>query len=303
MRRLLLSLAIISVISHQASSDTAELENHLRDQYQDKVFVLRGFLAGDELRYDAAGAPIGNPRTGLWTTDGFVLITEAKVDGQNLVIKGRRMMVVSEDKGFQFLAGTPKKRKKAPSVYIEATIGSGAEIPEIDALLKNIFLSEHDNLAALVPLYWQTCLSAGSYEVNDPNYEGCQFSAEIRSVPGVSSRPGIGVASEKQGSLPQPESVRVFKVGNGVSAPRQIFVPEPRFTDVAREAGVDGVVTLLLILDDKGKPQNVEILKPLGAGLDEEAVHAISTWTFDPAKKDGHPVAVKIAVQAQFHRQ
>jgi outer membrane biosynthesis protein TonB len=36
-------------------------------------------------------------------------------------------------------------------------------------------------------------------------------------------------------------------------------------------------------------------------GLDEKAVEVAKKYRFDPAMKDGHPVAVEIAVEVDFH--
>ena len=40
---------------------------------------------------------------------------------------------------------------------------------------------------------------------------------------------------------------------------------------------------------------------PLGAGLDEKSVEAVSTWKFDPAQKDGKAVPLAIKVEVTFH--
>jgi len=96
--------------------------------------------------------------------------------------------------------------------------------------------------------------------------------------------------------------VHLYHVGKGVSPPKQTFVPEPQFSEAGRKAGVQGVVTLGLIVDSHGIPQNIRILKPLGGGLDAEAVRTINTWRFKPAEQEGHePVAVEIAVEVDFH--
>jgi protein TonB len=39
---------------------------------------------------------------------------------------------------------------------------------------------------------------------------------------------------------------------------------------------------------------------PLGLGLDDKAIAAVSQWKFDPAQKDGKPVAAAIGVQVEF---
>lgn len=292
--------AILLVIAVQAQSP--DIQQSLQSRYQDKILLLRGFFPGDKLRFDAVGAPIGNPSAGNWTTDGFVLITETKVVGRTLVVQGRRMLVISVGHGFQFRADTPKKRKKLSSVEIEAEIGTGNPSEGVDALMAKVFLTDNDSLVALVPPYWQTCVSAGLNDVNDPKYSGCHFSTDMLSIPGVNAHADLRANTGKdQTSSPGSDSVRLFRMSKGVSPPKQIFAPEPQFSIVAREASLEGDVTLGLIVDDRGNPRNVEILYPLGAGLDEEAVRTISSWKFKPAEQDGHkPVAVQIAVEVNF---
>ena len=41
--------------------------------------------------------------------------------------------------------------------------------------------------------------------------------------------------------------------------------------------------------------------RALGMGLDEKAIEAVRNWKFEPAKKDGKPVAVQINVEVNFH--
>ncbi len=40
--------------------------------------------------------------------------------------------------------------------------------------------------------------------------------------------------------------------------------------------------------------------RSLGLGLDEKAIEAVRQWRFEPAKKDGTPVAVQINVEVNF---
>ena len=41
-------------------------------------------------------------------------------------------------------------------------------------------------------------------------------------------------------------------------------------------------------------------MRSLGLGLDEKALDAVRTWRFEPARKDGVPVAVQINVEVNF---
>jgi len=69
----------------------------------------------------------------------------------------------------------------------------------------------------------------------------------------------------------------------------------------ARVVRYQGRVTLGLIVDKDGLPQQVHILSPLGVGLDAQAVHTVEGWRFKPAERDGQPVNVEIAVEVDFH--
>jgi protein TonB len=89
-------------------------------------------------------------------------------------------------------------------------------------------------------------------------------------------------------------------VGGGVSSPYTIYTVEPEFSEEARKAKFQGVVTVNLIVDANGRPQNVHILRGVGMGLDEKAVEAVKQYKFHPAMKNGKGVAVELNVEVDF---
>jgi TonB family protein len=91
-----------------------------------------------------------------------------------------------------------------------------------------------------------------------------------------------------------------MSVGGGVSAPVVLRSVDPEFTEQARQANFQGSVTLALIIDASGNPQNVRVTRHLGMGLDEKAVAAVQQYKFKPAMYQGHPVAVQIVVDVDF---
>ena len=93
----------------------------------------------------------------------------------------------------------------------------------------------------------------------------------------------------------------VMSVGGGVSAPVVIRSVEPEFTAEARSANFQGSVTIQLIVDSQGNPQNVHVVRHLGMGLDEKAIEAVRQYKFKPAMYEGHPVAVQLVVEVTFH--
>jgi protein TonB len=92
----------------------------------------------------------------------------------------------------------------------------------------------------------------------------------------------------------------VYEIGNGVSMPRAIYSPEPEFSEEARKTKHQGDVILLALIGADGRPRNLTIVRSLGMGLDEKALEKVSTWRFEPAKKDGHPVAVQMNIIVNF---
>ncbi len=55
-----------------------------------------------------------------------------------------------------------------------------------------------------------------------------------------------------------------------------------------------------MIIEPSGETKDIRIVRPLGMGLDEKALVAISSWKFEPARKDGKPVAVMVNVEVTF---
>jgi len=92
----------------------------------------------------------------------------------------------------------------------------------------------------------------------------------------------------------------VFRVGGGVSAPRAIYAPDPQYSDEARKAKYQGTVVLWVVVGPEGRPRDIRVSRSLGMGLVEKAIEAVRQWKFEPALKDGHPVAVQVNIEVDF---
>jgi TonB family protein len=114
---------------------------------------------------------------------------------------------------------------------------------------------------------------------------------------------GIGIVQGANGSLYITQDF-VATLANGagvVSAPRPTYQPQPGYTPAARKAQIEGEVALSIVIDARGNVTQVkQTSDPLGAGLDESAAATVRTWKFEPAKRDGVPVAVKRVVKVTF---
>jgi protein TonB len=93
----------------------------------------------------------------------------------------------------------------------------------------------------------------------------------------------------------------IYLPGNGISIPRAIYSPEPEFSEEARRSKYQGEVTLLATIGADGRTRDLVVVRSLGMGLDEKAIEAVRTWRFEPAIKDGRPVAVQMNIIVNFH--
>jgi periplasmic protein TonB len=66
---------------------------------------------------------------------------------------------------------------------------------------------------------------------------------------------------------------------------------EPKYTREARRIGVQGVVTLKLLLLPDGKIDRIRVVRRVPYGLTENAILAACEIKFKPALKGGQPVA------------
>ena len=92
-----------------------------------------------------------------------------------------------------------------------------------------------------------------------------------------------------------------MSVGGGVAAPQLIHSVEPEFTEQARRENYQGSVSIKLIVDSQGNPQDVRLASHLGMGLEEKAIEAVRQYNFKAAMYQGHPVSVQIVVEVDFH--
>lgn len=81
---------------------------------------------------------------------------------------------------------------------------------------------------------------------------------------------------------------------------RLIYFPDPEYTKAARYFKVKGTLILEGTLGTDGCVRQVRVMSGLGYGLDENAMHAVQRWKFEPIQKDGVPVIVKIRIGVKF---
>jgi TonB family protein len=98
----------------------------------------------------------------------------------------------------------------------------------------------------------------------------------------------------------RPATAQTSKVGNGVAAPALLHKIEPDYSVEARAAKVQGTVVLFVVIGTDGRASDVQLRKGVGYGLDEQALDAITQWTFKPGMRDGMAVPVQASIEVNF---
>ena len=76
--------------------------------------------------------------------------------------------------------------------------------------------------------------------------------------------------------------------------------PDPRYTEEARKAGVQGIVVLRVLLSPTGSIERIRVMRRLPYGLTENAIRVACKIKFKPAIKGGEKVPQWIAVEYGF---
>jgi protein TonB len=116
-----------------------------------------------------------------------------------------------------------------------------------------------------------------------------------------SSGSGSGLSTARSGrGLGSRFRTVVYHMSELSKVPELLYKVAPDYSDEARAARCHGTVLLAVIIDEKGTPTNIHVLKPLGLGLDQKAIEAVQHWRFSPGIKDGKPVCVAANVEVNF---
>ena len=88
----------------------------------------------------------------------------------------------------------------------------------------------------------------------------------------------------------------------GIILPKVVSEVKPRYTPEALQAGIQGAVVMSTVVRTDGTPNDIEVTRSLDTryGLDEQAVAALKQWRFEPGRKDGKPVNVRVSIEMRF---
>ena len=87
-----------------------------------------------------------------------------------------------------------------------------------------------------------------------------------------------------------------------VTPPRIVKQPSPEFPEALRLLSADGLVVVSTIIGEDGRPRDPRVLtlRNGGPAMKYAALDSLRQWRFEPAKLDGHPVAVYYVLSVNF---
>jgi periplasmic protein TonB len=107
---------------------------------------------------------------------------------------------------------------------------------------------------------------------------------------------------------PPPQEDEVFLVveqqpqfPGGMQALAEFLQKEVRYPEIARKAGVEGKVFVQFVVGNDGEIRDVQVVRGIGGGCDEEAirlVNAMPNWI--PGKQNGRAVSVRFSMPITF---
>ena len=98
----------------------------------------------------------------------------------------------------------------------------------------------------------------------------------------------------------RPSDPAVLRQNSVDKKARLLSTFEPDSNEFAQANGVAGMALYHVVIGTDGKAGEIAVARPIGFGLDENAVEAIRKASFEPAIKDGQHVPVLLDLVVQF---
>jgi TonB family protein len=91
-----------------------------------------------------------------------------------------------------------------------------------------------------------------------------------------------------------------YTVGSGVTTPTVLTHAAPHVPELALKLHAAGDVLLSLVVKADRSIRDVQVVRSVGYGMDEEAIETVKKWRFSAGTKDGIPVDIRIRVEVGF---
>jgi TonB family protein len=290
-------------------------EDSLKQQFAGKTLYLRGGYLDNSLSFDEHGSLIGHSPQGSYTLSlvqiDKVSLTKRKVelegaryglhflgalpneDALNAVDKVRitpkkKVVRITIDRE---LVVSPKKKKAKDDAKLPAAEGDGSGMPA--ALEAKGSGTEKSLTTTTSPAHAAQLLKDALAQVFAQGLDAQMIAAmpDFWKLYYQSAAAHTDFRPNEPGVYLQNAVDQKAKLLSNI---------EPPSNDFAQSNSVAGMALYHAVIGPDGKPQEIVVGRPIGFGLDENAVETIKKVSFQPAIKDGKPVPVLIDLVVQF---
>ena len=303
-----------------ASQEAAPMtEAELRQRLTGRQLFLRGLYLDENLHFNMNGELVGQSKKGSWTLCGLV-IDHVKMSPKKVELEGVRYGIHFEDEAnwaeqaasFDRIQITPKKKHLVIEIDRQVVVKPKKEKGEKKDKGKD------EAKAAMEPAAEGAGASGESAEKQTPE-PGTTFSPgesaeHLRAALNRIFAPELDAKmvaempeywqyfyqAQNSHKMLTPTDPKIVRPGPGVDGPHLMAHVTPGSNDYAQKADVAGVASYMVILNADGRPAAVAVYRPIGFGLDENAVTAIENAKFTPAVKDGKAVMSVINLAVNF---
>jgi protein TonB len=233
---------------------------------------------------------------------GFLGVACAVVLHGGFILFGGILFSRDEDKlgttrEVQLVTETPETQEEDKAKEPEATEKSDEQLeseveeaPNADEIVRSLEVAPMNDAPALDA----ASLSAIEQALNGQASGGGDF-GDILTFNSGGRIGGMGKADALDEKI---ESA--FTLAEIDQKPRPTYQASPMYPNELRAKKLEGVVTLIFVVDANGKVASPRVEKSTHAAFDKPALDALKQWRFEPALKGGQRVSCKMRVPIRF---
>ena len=178
-------------------------------------------------------------------------------------------------------------------MQVEIDLGEGAEQgKKLAAAFPKVFLVGQQNFEDDVPEFWKLVFEKKPEAPAPAKDAAKNDTATVKKVDAAATP-----AAERAAPKKSPKRIRVSQ---GVTEGLLVKKVSPRYPETARWTKTEGSVVMRALIDKNGDLAEVQVTKPVGAGLDEAAYEGVKQWKYRPYFLNGEPVEIDTQITINF---
>ena len=269
-KALICFLALFLIQAARAQS----LKDVLDQEYKDRVLALRTPFAQGDQKFNSAGQLLNARSSDPWLLYGAFQVEKLNLTNDALLLEGPRVALrYAKTIDSTFLTKLSKSAKV--EIHLDHPLNSLAEAQE---LMDRVFFPEGEVTPHAAPEFRRA-------DDNTPDDQIFHVAKNAFRRSGDKAPEAAGDRDKEGIVLP----------------PKPTYTPDPGYSPLAEHAKYQGTVVLKIVIDKAGKISRIRLEKALGMGLDENAMEEVKRWRFNPATRNGQPVAVEMNIEVSFN--